>query len=534
MTDHFPLMLSTYPEKFETPSIEITQRLGQEQYDYEFPPRSTIMAITERIQDDQDEFFDECSFTSVSEDHYYKEDDNEEELNDLLSFINESFTKNDFVSDHQLSPLQLPLQYIKNDREESLDSTGTVQPLGPSSFLSAKHRQLFLERVPEQDRINWDNNSFIFPAQEDDDCSWDEYDQGYHSVHPYHTQEKVILIKISKSQPPIIPYDEGYDDCLDEQIESASVFLPLSDEQTQLLDADAYRHWAATKIQSVWRGHRARQQTSKFSVLSGLALIHESISARQRAQVDQRLRRLEQRLNEETAMRVAFEKAMEDMTVLMDHQHKVMHDRLEQEIGMRQTYEQKMEDCLGHIQPLESRLRHEAKARADMESMMSRVLDQLHEVKTMARQEAEEKKLMEKKLEDATAQIAMLKLDSAPRSPSVRPSAVRAASVAPTVRASVRAPSVRSVVTTKSGVATKSTMTKSTVTKSDMASRPPVKSVRPTAVPARPTTVPARPTTRAATRTPKTRPTTPSNILRRTTTPKASSNSRAAEKVSKV
>lgn len=538
--------------------IEVTQRLAPELYEYEFPPRSRIMAIEEHIQDDEDEFFDESSFTTISTDHRYDEDEEgQEELEDLLSFINESFItrQEEFVSDHQLSPLQLPCQYIsRNDREESYDSTGTIkQPLGPSSFLSAKHRQLFLERVPEEDRINWDEKSFMFP--DDDDYQPEDWHEQrklslfsihpltsfpivYQSVHPYQcssdeeddqsnfsTHSKVILMKISKLNPPVIIHssrisysDEGYDDniledidCKERPIESASVFLPLSDP----LDPDHVRTLAATKIQAAWRGYRYRtQQTTQAShrVLAGLAHIHHTLARRQQDQVQSRIRQLEQRLNQETAMRVAFEKAMEDMTILMDHQHKVLHERLEQEVGLRQTYEQKMEEALHHIQPLESRLRHEAKARADMESMMSRVLDQLHELKTTAKQEAEARKSIEHKLEEATAEIAALK-KSRGVAPSVRaPSS--AASRAPSSAAS-RAPS---------SAANRAPSSAASRAPSRAASRTPA--VRTPAVRSAKSTVTHLSSKPA-------RSTTPSNIIRRTMTPsqKVSSTSRAAETI---
>ncbi|KAG1132769.1 hypothetical protein G6F42_002042 [Rhizopus arrhizus] len=556
MTNNFnsePIMLhhQIFQDKIENnPSmIEVTQRLAPELYEYEFPPRSRIMAIEENIQDDEDEFFDESSFTTISTDHRYDEDEEgQEELEDLLSFINESFItrQEEFISDHQLSPLQLPCQYIsRNDREESYDSTGTIkQPLGPSSFLSAKHRQLFLERVPEEDRINWDEKSFMFP--DDDYQQEDWHEQLYQSVHPYQcsedeeddqsnfsTHSKVILMKISKFNPPVIIHssrisytDEGYDDhiledsdCKERPIESASVFLPLSDP----LDPDHVRTLAATKIQAAWRGYRyRRQQTTKAShrVLAGLAHIHHTLARRQRHQTHTRLHHLEQRLNQETAMRVAFEKAMEDMTILMDHQHKVLHERLEQEVGLRQTYEQKMEEALHHIQPLESRLRHEAKARADMESMMSRVLDQLHELKTTAKQEVEARKGIEKKLEEATAEIAALK-KSHGVAPSVRASS-GAVSRAPSSVAS-RAPS-GAVSRAPSSAASRAPSSAANRAPSSAASR--ASAVRTPAVRSAKSTV-----THLSSKTP--RSTTPSNIIRRTMTPsqKVSSTSRAAETI---
>jgi hypothetical protein len=151
------------------------------------------------IEDEDFSFFDECSFTTTStstaaySNIIYEEDEEDEEeyhqyipdidsllLNDnsehLLNQYFDSFEENNtmsFVADNQLSPLQLPTQATSSSfdsrhiREESYDSTGTVvlrkQPARPSSFLSSTHTQQYLSRVPEEDRINWDETSFIFP-----------------------------------------------------------------------------------------------------------------------------------------------------------------------------------------------------------------------------------------------------------------------------------------------------------------------------------------------------------------------------------
>lgn len=255
----------------------------------------------------------------------------------------------------------------------------------------------------------------------------------------FSSNSKVVVMKISKTQAPTfisysagsyISSDEGYDDEDDEYpskelpIESASVFLPLSDqEQQQLTSLDNRRQLAAIKIQSVWRGYQCRKQTKTSSlklshrVLAGLAQVNDSIHRRNNNQLQDRIYMLEQRLGEETTMRIAFEKAMEDMTVLMDHQHRVLHDRVEQEVSMRQTYERKMEQVMAQVQPLESRLRHETKARADLESMMSRVLDQLHDMKVQVKEESEQRKELQSKLVGAVEEIASLKQIKKQQSP---------------------------------------------------------------------------------------------------------------------
>jgi hypothetical protein len=270
---------------------------------------------------------------------------------------------------------------------------------------------------------------------QDDSVSLNEDEVGSN----FSNNSKVVVIKISKTQAPtFITYssggymssDEGYDDeddeypCKELPIESASVFLPLSDqEQEQLTRLDNRRQLAAIKIQSVWRGYQCRKETKTSSlklshrVLAGLAQVNDSIHRRNNNQLQDRIYMLEQRLGEETAMRIAFEKAMEDMTVLMDHQHRVLHDRVEQEVSMRQTYERKMEQVMAQVQPLESRLRHESKARADLESMMSRVLDQLHDMKVQVKEEAEQRKVLQSKLDSAVEEIASLKQIKKPAAP---------------------------------------------------------------------------------------------------------------------
>lgn len=513
MTDCFnpePIMLrnptntTSFAEVQEEQIIEIAQHLAPEQFHYEFPPKSRIMAIEAEINE-QDEFsyFDECSFTTTStstaaysnilyEQEEEIEDDDEDYYHQLMNHSNrsssdrldryfESFANEHggnvlFVSDNQLSPLQLPSQMsstMRHIREESYDSTGTIVLNNnnttysrPSSFLSGgssvHYPQHYLGRVAEEDRINWDETSFVFP----DHNYVQQENVVYHSVHPYRldsaspsdmfhnegelvsiseeddddegsrfsTNSKVIVMKISKHHPPTViqcsggsfTTDEGYDDeeyegdCKELPIESASVFLPLSDnEQELLMDMESVRHSAAIKIQSLWRGYMGRKEQSQqyknsqlklsHRVLAGLARINDSIHCRNNNQLQDRCYELEQRLGEETAMRIAFEKAMEDMTILMDHQHKVLHERVEQEVDMRQAYERKMEQVLKQVQPLEARVRHESKARADMESMMSRVLDQLHDIKVQQKEEIEQRKSLQQKLDKAMEEIALLK-----------------------------------------------------------------------------------------------------------------------------
>lgn len=327
-------------------------------------------------------------------------------------------------------------------------------------------------------------------------------------------------MKISKSQPPaIIQYsnisitDEGYDDndqydqCKELPIESASVFLPLSDnEQEQLIDMETTRQLAAIKIQSVWRGYIGRKQQPKSSlklshrVLAGLARINDSIHCRNNNQLQDRCYELEQRLGEETAMRIAFEKAMEDMTILMDHQHKVLNERLEQEVDMRQAYERKMEQVLNQVQPLESRLRHESKARADMESMMSRVLDQLHDIKVQQKDQVEQNNLMQHQLDEATHEIVTLKKQPGRATPAAgRPApSGRMTPAGRTTPAAVRpAPTGRITPAAARPTSARPTSAKSTITSAKSTT-----TARLTSVPAKRTNTPtisSRPTVRSST-----------------------------------
>lgn len=253
---------------------------------------------------------------------------------------------------------------------------------------------------------------------------------------------RIVLIKLNKHKqspmtfvqrcPTSLTYfasDEGYNDDEDDQfdgaeeLESHCVFYPLTDDED---DDDQDRQWtlqdqAAVKIQSLWRGYRSRcenkQTFSSFRpeqrVFLNLANVCSRLHNRQMNNVDDRLHQLEQRVRQETAMRMAFEKAMEDMTVLIDQQQKILYDRVEQEVHMRQLYEDKMNTALAQLQPLESRLRKEVNARNKMEEMMTRVLDQMHESEAsrleQAKQDAEARNLMQAKLDHAMEEISIIK-----------------------------------------------------------------------------------------------------------------------------
>ncbi|KAI9022284.1 hypothetical protein CLU79DRAFT_835413 [Phycomyces nitens] len=391
-----------------------------------------------------------------------------------------------FVEDGRLSPLQLPAQFSspnltcneRRAREQSYDSTVTVtqrpehageSPVGPSSFLSGQRRQLFssLDRVDEE--IQWEDDPFVSEPTE-----W--YSRPTHATHPYQrslsplgsddsnmpvyqseselyldsdtnsqytdldsrsdtTTASKVVIKLNRANPvshrpsslTFYGSDEGYYDEDDEYtkempIESASVFLPLSEEeQDQLGDQDYVRVSAAIQIQAVWRGYRARQELRSqcggvkptHRLMVGIMRMCGTVHRQQMTKMEQRLYDVEQCLREETAMRIAFEKAMEDMTLLVDQQQKALHERLEQEVSVREAYERKFEHAFEQIQPLESRLKKETKARCELESMMKHVIDQVHDMKmTHQQQEKEEvrsRKALQAQLDEALGQIALLK-----------------------------------------------------------------------------------------------------------------------------
>lgn len=441
---------------------DVPQRLAPEQYQYEFPPKSHLQALSMQLDqsiEDSISFFDASSFTtttcttsstgssrvsSVVTDDFNAQED--QEFNSFLATLEleqqqqqqqqqhhsqsgfslspppadeESQEQLHLVHDRQLSPLQLPQQAASQMammssatrvREESYDSISTItQPIvAPASFLAHHHRQGNdtaygysddddvddnEHQMPMQGQIEWHDTFGTHPSM------WQStFDDPYDSIHPHHrlsededlpvirresemvmtdsdhsmmtddydlhshfsSNSKVVLFKLSKKTRLASPYmpkrntsgspssDEGYDDDLDDDkelpIESASVFLPLDD--TPVLD-------------------------------DGLMTTTTRWQQQQQEQIDQ----LTVQLREEKAMRCAFEKAMEEMAVLMDQQQKMLYDRVEQEVALRQVYERKMDDALMMVKPLEQKLKKETDARCELESMMSHVLGELQEIK---------------------------------------------------------------------------------------------------------------------------------------------------------
>ncbi|KAI9313385.1 hypothetical protein BX666DRAFT_2114471 [Dichotomocladium elegans] len=434
--------------------------------------------LMEYTNEHLDRFFDSVSSafqTRERTEHHWKEDSDDDDNSGL-------------VDDGRLSPLLLPaaqanIQTASNSsttittrhaeeeqrrsREQSCDSAVTVTQckmardrlvnrdgVTPASFLSLPLRSVTEEDWPEEgsayrSRLSSPDDPLDLPVfrseselcPDDDDYSCDSRSSRSSNMT---SESHVVLIKLSKKSARTVVVqercpssqtwacsDEGYDDRVDDPegvketpIESASIFLPLSDvEQEHLIHNDLLRTTAAIKIQAAWRGCRARRAAAAAAKSSHLTPARRAIvdvirlcgqvHRRQMLRVQDRLDELEEHLQEETAMRVAFEKAMEDMTVIVDQQQKALYDRLEQEISMREHYERRMEDALGQLRPLESRLQKETKARIELEGMMSHVLQELQEIKAArqhdAQADAQARRRLERELTEARADIARLK-----------------------------------------------------------------------------------------------------------------------------
>lgn len=243
---------------------------------------------------------------------------------------------------------------------------------------------------------------------------------------------RIVLVRLGTKKITVIERcsstgttrtDEGYDDRLDDEkendglgmLESTSTFLPLSEqEQEYLMHSDILRTAAAVKIQAAWRGycHRKTMQQGKLQpaqrMMVDLVRLCGHVHRRQMTRVQERLEDVEMHLQEETAMRIAFEKAMEDMTILVDEQQQTLHERLEQEISVRQSYEEQIEATAAQIKPLEARLRQESHARDRLESMMSHVLEEMKELKSSRQREVEARRQLQAELDDARREIAIL------------------------------------------------------------------------------------------------------------------------------
>ncbi|CAO3587597.1 unnamed protein product [Absidia cylindrospora] len=348
--------------------------------------------------------------------------------NQSPSFQQPNPNSNYLVDDNKLSPLQLPAQAQAHQREQSCDSSTTITKdaiVAPQSFLSMPSVPLYKSngvdpsslvhsssvRVTRSEsllrRLSTDglNLPIIISETEpilDQDNGDDDVDHNSMISEYLYPQQQIILIKISKHNssqytndnkqqyrcPTSLTYlasDEGYDDHdMDEklgnscEIEFASVFLPVEDDDEDnlvLSDPLAASYNNDDMTQAMWTDflQQQRQWTS-------------------------RIQHLELQLDEERAMRQAFEKAMEDMTVLMDQQQKVLYDRLEQE------------QTVAHVRPLEIRLEKESAARTQLEETMVHVLGQLEHLQTQHHQhvndDTAQRKRMQKKLDQALNDIS--------------------------------------------------------------------------------------------------------------------------------
>ncbi|GAN07695.1 hypothetical protein MAM1_0172c07197 [Mucor ambiguus] len=498
-------------EQDDMSGVTVSQHLAPEQYLYEFPTKTCLKALA-YLDSEEDEysFFDESSFFTTDSSYtaiesvQQHDDGNDDHLNWSENTI--------LVDDGRLSPLQLPAQAdITNigPREPFVNnSTQSDQPVGPSSFLSDVRKHHMYYHVTPARTTSYMRKGYSFTSEQGYSDNVPLMDSDSDNTTTTTTKSsassRIVLIKLNKHKqspmtfvqrcPTSLTYfasDEGYNDDEDDQfdgaeeLESHCVFYPLSDDEQD--DDDEGRQWtikdqAAVKIQSLWRGYRSRCENKQtFSsmrpeqrVFLNLASICSRLHRRQMNTVDDRLHQLEQRVRQETAMRMAFEKAMEDMTVLIDQQQKVLYDRVEQEVHMRQLYEDKMNTALAQLQPLEARLRQEVNARNKMEEMMTRVLDQMHESETsrleQAKQDAESRKMMQAKLDHAMEEIAIIKKQTASTRSNSSTTTTTTASSRPT-SSTVRRPALKSsapstITSTKASSTASSTTTTKTNTKS--------------------------------------------------------------------
>ncbi|OBZ81925.1 hypothetical protein A0J61_10025 [Choanephora cucurbitarum] len=381
---------------YDQDAITVTQHLTPEQYLYEFPTRDCLEALSYLDNDTQDSCFDLCSFVSSSAaftSAYYN----------CYSIMDHEM-EDELVDDGRLSPLQLPAQLVQSSRP--VEPSSTLKPVGPSSFLADVQLCDHVTQT-DVDSLDFDSSDSIISS----------------TIRTL--ESRVVLIKLNRSQKQLTfiktkqtdhdgSYsDEGYDDTteLDEELESNCIFYPIQendDEQTK----------AAIRIQALWRGYCSRKQHKSNlkpdqQLLVQLMKFSNRVHHRQMQFMQDRLAHLEHQVRQESAMRTAFEKAMEDTVVLMDQQQKVIYDRLEQEVHLRQTYEAKVKTTLDQLQPLESRLRKETNARLRLEEMMTRVLDQMHASeesrKKQIQQDEASRCQLQAKLDQALSELDQLK-----------------------------------------------------------------------------------------------------------------------------
>jgi hypothetical protein len=174
-----------------------------------------------------------------------------------------------------------------------------------------------------------------------------------------------LIIKIDKTRRQCtVIYNEGYiEDDERFELESECTFYPVNKQQ------------AASKIQSLWRAHHKKDDILQLLLLCGRFHQYKILK------FQQKLDSLEAKIEEEQAMRVAFETAMEDLTEVIDQQQKMLYDRLDQQVHMGRSCESKMKVLAKSLNPLELRLQQETEARKELEVTMGRVLEELEDTK---------------------------------------------------------------------------------------------------------------------------------------------------------
>ncbi|KAI8968037.1 hypothetical protein BDF20DRAFT_839860 [Mycotypha africana] len=455
----------------EDDSLVVAQHLTQEQFQFEFPPKHRLqeLAYLDTLEDEYS-FFDPCSFTTtvyspaeITRANYliYNNNNNTAWHDTINEEGEEDEEKAQIIDDSRLSPLQLPAQVDKKAAAAVNHLLTTEKPVGPASFLShAQNDHMYPKQVAQSEMQRQENDMHRVNAN---NMLKDDVEEDYNNLRVYYnesvpimdpdfdsctdssssvrtTESRIVLIKLNKlvkpphsttasnfqplQQQPLITYiinDEGYIDGdieEEEELESKCVFYPLSAEEEALDDLSAIQNEAATKIQAVWRGYCSRRQNHRhftpFNVsqqaILNLAGLCSRFHHRQVSAVNDRLKQLQQQLREETAMRTAFEKAMEDMTVLIDQQQKALYDRLEKEEQARHLYEEKLSAAFAHIDKLEQRLEAEVKTRNKLEDMVTRTLCQMQETESLkckqAIEDAELRRKMQAKIDKLTEAAA--------------------------------------------------------------------------------------------------------------------------------
>ncbi|KAI9475454.1 MAG: hypothetical protein EXX96DRAFT_609418 [Benjaminiella poitrasii] len=299
--------------------------------------------------------------------------------------------------------LEQKLMYMyQHDIQQSYDDEGMIvtQHLSPEQYAYEFPTKAWLKSL---DYLDFDNhNSFFDPFSFHEALPDHMYEEGAYDSVPIMdtddsssgssssirtTDSRIVLIKLNKSQLTYVASDEGYEES--RELASECVFYPIYDA----------RHQAATKIQAVWRGYRARRDGQNPNRMAQLLAMWSQVERRRQGRFQDRLEQMERELREERAMRVAFEKAMEDMTELIDRQQKSLFDRLvEQEREMQRRHE-----------VLEAKVRKEVQAKLKLEGMMSRVLDQLHISETQREAKEEEVCRITRTLEKVVDDVSLLK-----------------------------------------------------------------------------------------------------------------------------